>query len=222
MSDLFSTSRLANEAGLRTALYHLDTILTSRGGLQAAVEHLLTLPHVFAYIVSGISQTFFPAMLLTDSLTVWDRCQEMITQIMIDFPTDAQEYLSSLSSKMLDILSTDILTLPIESLARDVSRDISRHRVFIEGATPVLCALSTMKFADSRLLEDNVRMKAPRAVRKGNRQKAPATVDTSNFIKLGVVVPPTSEAASLLSTYILSELNQILSVCMLHTFQCFP
>jgi hypothetical protein len=58
MLELFSTNRLADEIGLRAALCHLDA-LGDHSGLQPAIEHLLSLPHVFAYIVSGISQTSF-------------------------------------------------------------------------------------------------------------------------------------------------------------------
>jgi len=59
MLELFSTNRLADETGLRAALHHLDT-LRGHSGLQPAIEHLLSLPHVFAYIVSGILQTQSP------------------------------------------------------------------------------------------------------------------------------------------------------------------
>jgi hypothetical protein len=56
--ELFSTNRLAHETGLKAALCHLDA-LGGHSGLQPAIEHLLSFPHVFAYIVSGISQTLF-------------------------------------------------------------------------------------------------------------------------------------------------------------------
>jgi hypothetical protein len=60
MLDLLSKDRIVNEAGLRAALYHLDTILSSGAtALQATVERMLLSPHIFAYIISGISQTFF-------------------------------------------------------------------------------------------------------------------------------------------------------------------
>ncbi|KAG1719467.1 hypothetical protein EDB19DRAFT_2045105 [Suillus lakei] len=209
MMELFSTNRLADETGLRAALCHLDA-LGGRSGLQPAIEHLLSFPHVFAYIVS-----------------VWDRSAEMVSQIMVDFPKDAQEYHSSLARKMLDTVSVHVLTLPIESLAREVAKDIGRYRAFIEGASPVLCALSTMKFADVKSLENDfdlfgvepdvrfVNMQASRAMRKRDCQNALTTIDASLFVKLGMAVPPTSEAATSLSTYILAELKKILSVCIL-------
>ncbi|KAG1889227.1 hypothetical protein F4604DRAFT_1950186 [Suillus subluteus] len=209
MLKLFSTNRLANETGLRAALCHLDA-LGGYNGLQPTIEHLLSLPHVFAYIVS-----------------VWDRSAEMISQIMVDFPTDAQEYCSSLTRKMLDNVSVHALALPIESLAREVAKDIGRYRAFIEDALPVLCALSTMKFADVESLESDlnlfgigpndrfVNIQASRAIRKRDRQNACVTIDASLFVKLGMAVPPTSEAATSLSTYILAELKNILSVCIL-------
>ncbi|KAG1825456.1 uncharacterized protein BJ212DRAFT_276627 [Suillus subaureus] len=189
MLELFSAKRLANETGLRAALCHLDA-LGGRSGLQPAIEHLLSLPHVFAYIVS-----------------VWDRSAEMISQIMVDFPTDAPEYCSSLARKILDNVSVHALALPIESLTRE----------------PVLCALSTMKFADVESLESDlnifgvepndrfVNMQASQAMRKRDRQNACVTIDASLFVKLGMAVPPTSEAATSLSTYILAELKTILS-----------
>ncbi|KAG1718561.1 hypothetical protein EDB19DRAFT_1837892 [Suillus lakei] len=209
MMELFSTNRLADETGLRAALCHLDA-LGGHSGLQPAIEHLLSLPHVFAYIVS-----------------VWDRSAEMVSQIMVDFPKDAQEYRSSLARKMLDTVSVHVLALPIESLAREVAKDIGRYRAFIEGASPVLCALSTMKFADVKSLENNfdlfgvepdvrfVNMQASRAMRKRDCQNALTTIDASLFVKLGMAVPPTSEAATSLSTYILAELKKILSFYLL-------
>ncbi|KAG1733438.1 hypothetical protein EDB19DRAFT_1830954 [Suillus lakei] len=42
-------------------------------------------------------------------------------------------------------------------------------------------------------------------------QNACATINVSLFVKLGMAVPPTSEAAISLSTYILAELKKILS-----------
>lgn len=60
MLDLLSKDRIVNEAGLRAALYHLDTVSSSgASALRATVEHMLSSPHIFAYIISGISQTFF-------------------------------------------------------------------------------------------------------------------------------------------------------------------
>jgi hypothetical protein len=47
MLELFSTSRLADETGLRAALCHLNA-LGGHSELQSAIEHLLSLPHVFA------------------------------------------------------------------------------------------------------------------------------------------------------------------------------
>jgi hypothetical protein len=41
-----------------------------------------------------------------------------------------------------------------------------------------------------------------------------ARIDASPFIKLGMDVPSTSEAAASLSRYILAELKKILSVCI--------
>ncbi|KAG0703070.1 hypothetical protein DFH29DRAFT_918710 [Suillus ampliporus] len=207
MLDLFSKDRIVNEAGLKAALYHLDAISTSGATvLQATVEQLLSPPHVFAYLIS-----------------VWDRPERMISQIMTDFPTKSPEYPSSLASKMLDNLSMYFLALPVESLETEVSRDISRHRGFIEGALPVLGALSTMTFASVKSFEDEsdlfdvepddgfVKMKVPQKMRKRNRQKVHTTIDTSLFVRLDVAVPPTSEAAALLSTSILAELKQVLS-----------
>lgn len=95
MLELFSTNRLADETGLRAALCHLNA-LGGHSELQPAIEHLLSLPHVFAYIVS-----------------VWDRSAEMISQIMVDFPTDAQGYCSSLACKILDNVSVHALALPV-------------------------------------------------------------------------------------------------------------
>ncbi|KAG2034294.1 hypothetical protein BDR03DRAFT_1093813 [Suillus americanus] len=209
MPELFSTNRLANETGLRAALCHLDA-LGGHSELQPVIEYLLSLPYVFAYIVS-----------------VWDRSEDMISQIMVDFPTDAPEYCSSLARKMLDNLSVHALALPIQSLTREVAKDIGRYRAFIEDAQPVLCALSTMEFAVVELLEGNlnffgvepndkfVNMQASRAMRKRDRQNTSVTIDASLFVKLGMAVPPTSEAATSLSTYILAEMKMILSVCVL-------
>jgi hypothetical protein len=130
---------------------------------------------------------------------------------------------------MLDSVSVYVLALPIESLAREVAKDIGRYRAFIEGAQPVLCALSTMKFADAKSLktrsdpnpfgvepDDRVfNMQASRVMRKRDCQDARVTIDASLFVKLGMAVPPTSEAATSLSIYILAELKKILSVCIL-------
>ncbi|KAG2109747.1 uncharacterized protein F5147DRAFT_150702 [Suillus discolor] len=199
MSELFSTNRLAHETGLRAALCHLDA-LGGHNGLQPAIEHLLSHPRIFAYIVS-----------------VWDRSAEMVSQIVDDFPTDAQEYRSSLACEILDNVSVYALALPIESLAREVAKDIGRYRAFIEGAHPVLCALSAMKFADVQSLtsaesDDRVvNMQASQVMRKRNCQNARVTIDASLFIKLGMAVPPTSQAATSLSTDILAELKKTLS-----------
>ncbi|KAG1748212.1 hypothetical protein EDB19DRAFT_1825911 [Suillus lakei] len=46
---------------------------------------------------------------------------------------------------------------------------------------------------------------------KHDCQNACATINVSLFVKLGMAVPPTSEAAISLSTYILAELKKILS-----------
>ncbi|KIK41852.1 hypothetical protein CY34DRAFT_84670 [Suillus luteus UH-Slu-Lm8-n1] len=205
--ELFSTNRLAHEIGLKAALCHLDA-LGGHSGLQPAIEHLLSFPHVFAYIVS-----------------VWDRSAEMVSQVMSDFPTDAQEYHLSLAHKMLDTVSVYAQALPTESLAREVAKDIGRNRVFIEGAQPVLCALSTMKFADAKSLktwsnpdpfgvesDDRlVNMQASRVTRKRDCQDARVTINASLFVKLGMDVPPTSETATSLSIRILAELKKILS-----------
>ncbi|KAG2091484.1 uncharacterized protein F5147DRAFT_822994 [Suillus discolor] len=207
MLDLLSKDRIVDEAGLRAALYHLDTISSSGAtALQATVEHMLSSPHVFAYIIS-----------------VWDRREAMISQIMTDFPTKSQEYPASIARKMLDSLSMYFLALPVESLATDVSRNISRHRGFIEGALPVLCALGTMKFTGTGSSEDEIdlfdvesdygfiKRKVPQKMRKRNRLKVHTAIDTSLFVRLGVVVPLTSEAAASLSTHILAELKHALS-----------
>ncbi|KAG1800254.1 P-loop containing nucleoside triphosphate hydrolase protein [Suillus plorans] len=147
----------------------------------------------------------------------------MISQIMTDFPTKSQEYPASIARKMLDNLSMYFLTLPVESLATDVSRDISRHRGFIERALPVLCALNTMKFTGAGSFEDEIdlfdvdfddeffKKKVPQKMRKRNRPKAHAAIDTSLFVRLGVVVPLTSKAAASLSIHILAGLKNALS-----------
>jgi hypothetical protein len=157
----------------------------------------------------------------------------MISQIMTDFPTKYQEYPASTASKLLDNLSMYFLTLPVESLAMEVSRDISRHRGFIEGALPALYALSTMKFASAGSFEDEtdfldvesddgfIKKKVPQKMRKRNRQKIHTAIDTSPFVRLGVVVPLTGEAAASLSTYILTELKKALSVSIFATFLTF-
>lgn len=143
----------------------------------------------------------------------------MVSQIVDDFPTDAQEYRSSLACKMLDNVSVYALALPIESLAREVAKDIGRYRAFVEGAHPVLCALSAMKFADVQSLtsaeSDDRVVKTSQVMRKRNCQNARVTIDASLFIKLGMAVPSTSEAATSLSFDILEELKKILSVCIL-------
>ncbi|KAG1862479.1 P-loop containing nucleoside triphosphate hydrolase protein [Suillus tomentosus] len=142
---------------------------------------------------------------------------------MTDFPTKSQEYPASIARKMLDNLSMYFLTLPVESLARDISRDIGRHRGFIERALPVLCALNTMKFAGAGSFEDEIDLfdvyfdngffkKVPQKKRKRNRPKAHAAIDTSPFVRLGVAVPLTSKAAASLSIDILAELKNALSL----------
>ncbi|KAG2139121.1 uncharacterized protein EDB93DRAFT_708493 [Suillus bovinus] len=207
MLNLLSKDRIVNETGLRAALHYLDAV-SSLGAtaLRATVEHMLSSPHIFAYIIS-----------------VWDRREAMISQVMTDFPTKSQDYPASIARKMLDNLSMSFLALPAESLAMDISRDISRHRGFIEGALPVLCALNTMKFADAGSFEDEidlhdvesddgfVKKKVPQKMRKRNRPKAQTVVDTSLFVRLGAVVPLTNEAAASLSTYILAKLKNALS-----------
>jgi hypothetical protein len=161
----------------------------------------------------------------------------MVSQVMSDFPTDAQAYRLSLAHKMLDNVSVYAQALPTESLAREVAKDIGRYRAFIEGAQPVLCALSTMKFADAKSpktrsdpdpfgVEPDGRvgnMQASRVTRKRDCQDARVTIDASLFVKLGMDVPPTSEAATSLSIHILAELKKILSVCTLIIhFSTFP
>ncbi|KAG2160214.1 uncharacterized protein EDB93DRAFT_1324636 [Suillus bovinus] len=207
LDPLLSKDRIVNEAGLRAALHHLDAISSSGAtALQATVEHMLSSPHVFAYIFS-----------------VWDRREAMISQIITDFPTNSQEYSASIAKKLLDSLSMYFLAFPVESLAMDVSRDISRHRGFVEGALPVLCALSTMSFAGAGSFEDEidpfdiesddgfVKKKVTQKMRKRNRLKAHTAIDASLFVRLGVVVPLTSEAAASLTSYILAELRNALS-----------
>jgi hypothetical protein len=157
-------------------------------------------------------------------VTVWDRRDEIISEIMTDFPSSSQEFPSSLASKILGSLSIYFLALPIDSLATEVSRDISRHRGFIEAALPVLCALNTMTFTNEKPFEGDtdicdiesddgiIKVKVSQKMRKRNRQKPRAIVDTSLFVKLSVSVPHTSEVATLLSISILAELKEILSV----------
>ncbi|KAG2096334.1 uncharacterized protein F5147DRAFT_839983 [Suillus discolor] len=206
MLDLFSKDRIVNEAGLRAALRHLDAMSSSGAtALQATVEHMLSSPHIFAYIIS-----------------VWDRREAMISQIMTDFPTKSQEYPASIARKILDNLSMNFLAFPAESLAMDVSRDITRHRCFIEGALPVIFALNSMEFSGAGSFEGEidvsdesddgfVKKKVPQKMRKRNRPKAHTSIDTSLFVRLGVVVPLTSEAATSLSTQILAKLKNALS-----------
>ncbi|KAG2360020.1 hypothetical protein BDR07DRAFT_1487588 [Suillus spraguei] len=124
---------------------------------------------------------------------------------------------------MLDSVSVYALALPIVSLEREVARDIGRYRAFIEGTQPVLGALSTMKFADVKSLKSDsnlfgvepgdgvVNMQASQIMHKRDYQNTRVTIDASLFVKLGMAVPPTSEAATSLSAYILSELKKILS-----------
>ncbi|KAG1851820.1 hypothetical protein C8R48DRAFT_361252 [Suillus tomentosus] len=206
MLDLLSKDRIVNEAGLRTALRHLDTISSSGAtALQATFKHMSSSPHVFAYIIS-----------------VWDRREAMISQIMKDFPRISQDYPTSVARTMLDNLSMYFLAFPAEPLAMDVSRDISRHRGFIEDALPVLCALNTMTFSGAGSFEDEidlldesddgfVKKKVPQKMRKRNRPKAHTSIDASLFLRLDVIVPLTSEAAASLSTHILTKLKNVLS-----------
>jgi hypothetical protein len=153
----------------------------------------------------------------------------MISQIMTDFPTKSQEYPASIARKMLDNLSMNFLAFPAESLAMDVSRDITRHRCFIEGALPALFALNTMEFFGVESFEDEidlldesddgfVKKKVPQKMRKRNRPKAHTSIDASLFLRLDVVVPLTSEAAASLSTHILTKLKNVLSVSIFSTF----
>ncbi|OJA13247.1 hypothetical protein AZE42_12316, partial [Rhizopogon vesiculosus] len=142
---------------------------------------------------------------------------------MSDFPTKSQEYPSSLASKVLDIMSMYFLALPVESQATKISRDISRNRGFVEGALPVLCALNIMTFANEKSFEEDInlydvdpddgfiKLKVSQKTQKRNRQKPRATINTSLFVKLGVTVPHTSEAATSLTITILAELKEILS-----------
>jgi len=167
-------------------------------------------------------------------MTVCDRCDEMISQIIADFPTSSQEYPSSLANKMLDTLSTYFFAFPVESLTVDVSRDISRHKRYIDAALSVLCALNTMTFTSEQPLEGDadllaiepddgfVRLKVPQAMRKRNHQKPRAAIDVSSFDTLGVPVPRTSEEATLWSTSILAELKVILSVSIPALFEHLP
>ena len=53
MSDLLSGDDVADVVGLRAALDAISA--SSTIGLQAVAEHLLSIPEIFAYIVSGIS-----------------------------------------------------------------------------------------------------------------------------------------------------------------------
>ncbi|KAG1809265.1 hypothetical protein EV424DRAFT_1328374 [Suillus variegatus] len=146
----------------------------------------------------------------------------MISRIMTDFPRISQEYPTSVARTMLDNLSMYFLDFPAEPLAMDVSRDISRHRGFIEDALPVLCALNTMKFSGAGSFEDEidlfdqpddgfVKKKVPQKMYKRNRPKAHTSIDASLFLRLDVVVPLTSEAAASLSTHILTKLKNTLS-----------
>ncbi|KAG1828749.1 hypothetical protein DFJ58DRAFT_737663 [Suillus subalutaceus] len=107
--ELFSTNQLADETGLRAALCHLDA-LGGHSGLQPTIEYLLSLPHVFAHIVS-----------------VWDRSTEMISQLMADFPTDTQEYRSSLAVQDAgQSLPIKALLFPnVEESAKDVAPEVS-------------------------------------------------------------------------------------------------
>ncbi|KAG1807540.1 P-loop containing nucleoside triphosphate hydrolase protein [Suillus variegatus] len=194
MLDLLSKDRIVNEAGLRAALYHLDAISTSGAtALQATVEHMLSSPHIFAYIIS-----------------VWDRREAIISQIMTNFPTKSQEYPASIARRMLDTLSMYFLAFPAESLTVDISKDIDRHSGFIEGALPVLYALNTMGIAGAESDNGFVKKKVPQKMYKRNRLKGHTAIDTSLFVRLGVVVPLTSEAAASLSTHILAELKNAL------------
>ncbi|KAG1738631.1 P-loop containing nucleoside triphosphate hydrolase protein [Suillus paluster] len=170
---------------------------------------------------------YFPSSRATssDSVIVWDRSERMILQIMTDFPTKSQEYPSSLASKILDNLSISFLALPIRFLEAEISSDfISHHRGFIEGALPLLCALSTMKFAGANSFEDEsdvediepddefFKKKVHQKMRKRNRRKAQrAVINISHFARLDVAVPTTSDAAAALSIHILAELKEVLS-----------
>ncbi|KAG1720128.1 uncharacterized protein EDB91DRAFT_1257152 [Suillus paluster] len=162
------------------------------------------------------------------SNSIWDRSERIISQILTDFPKKSQEYPSSLASKILDNLSICFLALPVESLEMEVSRDISRHRGFIEGTLPLLRALSTMKFSSANSFEDEsdlfdikpdegfVKMKVHQKMCKQHRQKPQhAGINTSLFARLDVAVPTTSNAATALSTHILAELKQVLSLYLL-------
>ena len=132
---------------------------------------------------------------------------------------------------MLDTLSVYFLAFPVESLAVGVSRDIGRHKGYIDAALPVLCALHTMTFTSEQPCEGDadllavepddgfVKLKVLQKMRKRNHQKPRATIDVSFFDKLGVAIPRTSEEATLWSVSILAELKVILSVSILALFE---
>jgi hypothetical protein len=146
---------------------------------------------------------------------------------MADFPTDTEEYCSSLACKMLDNVSVHALALPIESLTREVAKDIGRYRTFIQDAQPVLRALSTMKFDDMKSPESDLnlfgvepsdRFVNIQSMRNRDRRSTRVAIDASLFAKFGTAVPPTSEAATSMSICILAELKKILSVCTLMAY----
>jgi hypothetical protein len=65
MLDLLSKDRIVDVAGLRVATDALSTLAAT--GLQAVVQHLLSKPEIFAYIISGISNIFIFGATSSDS-----------------------------------------------------------------------------------------------------------------------------------------------------------
>lgn len=65
MSELLSRDNIVDVAGLKAALDAISASPTT--GLQAVAEHLLPIPEIFAYVISGISSTCFFGAAKSDS-----------------------------------------------------------------------------------------------------------------------------------------------------------
>ncbi|KAI9567009.1 hypothetical protein HD554DRAFT_2039900 [Boletus coccyginus] len=185
VTRIFAPSTLAESEGLTAALRTLESCLAGPDiPLDLIVQDLCVIPNLFEFIISALPSA-----------------KGLVHRILDTYPTDPALVEASSASMLLRRLSSVIFALPPDLLSTDTIRRIERHKVYVEGAMPVLTLSCSTDF--SRFSMGNKKQK------RKNKNTTP-TIDMTPFRKFGATVPSNNAVASQISRKISGDLKMIL------------